>query len=88
MDSQFAVFAMVHPMLTFSQPVQAFQHPKFHEMIAVASRAQTGVKVAIPTMKTTHVQIINMFQDHLLDVKKHLNVSFISTSSECLTKVA
>jgi hypothetical protein len=38
------------------QPIQAFEHPKFKEMIDIASQATSGVK--IPGRKATHVEII------------------------------
>ncbi|KAF5309327.1 hypothetical protein D9758_019000 [Tetrapyrgos nigripes] len=46
---------VAHDWLTATdQPIWALQHPTFHEMIDVASRAPTGVKVKIPDRKVTH----------------------------------
>jgi hypothetical protein len=56
-----------------SQPIQALEHPKFKEMIDVASRATNGVK--IPGRKATRGEIKHMFKDHLTKLKARLNVS-------------
>ncbi|KAG6858405.1 hypothetical protein C0993_005810, partial [Termitomyces sp. T159_Od127] len=34
-----------HPILMTSQPIQALEHPKFREIIDVASHATDGVKI-------------------------------------------
>ena len=55
------------------QPIQALNHPKFHEMIDIASRATNGVK--IPGQKSTRAAIIQRFKDHLIKLWAQLNVS-------------
>jgi hypothetical protein len=55
-----------------SQPIQALEHPKFQEMIDVASRATNGVK--IPGRKATRGEIKRLFKDHLVRLKAQLNV--------------
>ena len=60
-------------MFFLLQPIQALNHPKFGEMIDLASWATSGVK--IPGRKSTWATIIQMFKDHLAKLKAHLNVS-------------
>ena len=60
-------------LMFFLQPIRALDHPKFHEMIDIASRATSGVK--IPGRKSTCAAIIQMFKDHLMKLKAQLNVS-------------
>jgi hypothetical protein len=55
-----------------AKPIQALEHPKFKEMIDVASRATKGVK--IPGRKATRAEIIRTFKDHLTKLKVKLNV--------------
>ena len=57
------------------QPIQALEHPKFKELIDVASRARNGVK--IPGRKGTQAEIIHMFKNHLMTLKAQLNVSVL-----------
>jgi hypothetical protein len=61
------------------QPLSAFEHPKFQEMIDMASRATKGVK--IPGRKATCAEIIRMFKDHLTKLKNKLNVCCCPDSS-------
>jgi hypothetical protein len=56
------------------QPIQAFKHPKFKEMIDIASRAPNGVK--LPGRKGMHASIKSLFMKHLANLKKQLNVSY------------
>ena len=55
------------------QPIQALEHPKFKELINVASCATNGIK--IPGQKATQGEIKCMFKDHLVRLKAQLNVS-------------
>ncbi|KZP31896.1 hypothetical protein FIBSPDRAFT_723521, partial [Athelia psychrophila] len=55
------------------QPIAALEHPKFKDMIDIASRATNGVK--IPNRKATRLAIIRMFKSQLSNLKKRLNVS-------------
>ncbi|KAF8950694.1 hypothetical protein BDZ97DRAFT_1687043 [Flammula alnicola] len=59
---------------TDQQPIQAFEHPTFKKMIAIASRATCGVK--IPTRKQIRKEIIQTFKDQMKALKERLNVSF------------
>jgi hypothetical protein len=54
------------------QPIQALEHPKFKELIDVASRATNGVN--IPGRKATRAEIMHMFKAHLTKLKAQLNV--------------
>jgi hypothetical protein len=60
------------PANTFLQPIQAFGHPKYKEMIDVASRATNGVK--IPSRKATRNEIVALFKKHLTNLKSRWNV--------------
>lgn len=57
----------------YEQPIAALEHPKFKDMIDIASRATNGVK--IPNRKATRLAIIRMFKSQLSNLKKRLNVS-------------
>lgn len=54
------------------QPFRAFQHPKYDEMIQVASRAKNGVK--IPPVKRVRKRVIERWISHLRGLRKRLNV--------------
>ena len=56
-----------HPLPLSSQPIQALEHPKFKELIDVASRAKSGV--SIPGRKVTWAEIMHMFKKHLTTLK-------------------
>lgn len=55
-----------------SQPIQALEHPKFKELIDVASRAKNGIN--IPGRKTTRAEIMRVFKNHLTTLKAQLNI--------------
>ena len=61
------------------KPIQAFEHPKFKEMIDVAARATNGVK--IPGRKATCAEIMHIFKNHLTKLKKTLNVRYFPLKS-------
>jgi hypothetical protein len=67
------IFEPVNILTLNVKPIQALEHPKFKEMIDVASRATKGVK--IPGRKATRAEIIHTFKDHLTKLKAKLNVS-------------
>ncbi|KAG1818931.1 hypothetical protein EV424DRAFT_1323542, partial [Suillus variegatus] len=67
--------AAIEWLVATDQPIQALEHPKFKEMIDVASRATQGVK--IPGRKATRAEIIRVFKNHLTKLKKKLNVCTI-----------
>ena len=66
------IFEPVNILNFDAKPIQALEHPKFKEMIDVASRATKGVK--IPGRKATRAEIIHTFKDHLTKLKAKLNV--------------
>ncbi|KAH9159939.1 hypothetical protein EDB89DRAFT_1857309, partial [Lactarius sanguifluus] len=59
-------------LVATDQPIQALDHPKFKEMINIASRATNGVK--IPSCKATRYEIKALFKRHLTSLKSRLNV--------------
>ncbi|KAG1877868.1 hypothetical protein DFJ58DRAFT_644237, partial [Suillus subalutaceus] len=63
--------AAIEWLVATDQPIQAFEHPKFKEMIDVAARATNGVK--IPGRKATRAEIMRMFKNHLTKLKEKLN---------------
>ncbi|KAG2048929.1 hypothetical protein BDR06DRAFT_894558, partial [Suillus hirtellus] len=67
--------AAIEWLVATDQPIQALEHPKFKEMIDVASRATQGVK--IPGRKATRAEIMHIFKNHLTKLKKKLNVCTI-----------
>ena len=56
------------------QPIQALEHPAFQKMVGIAARATNGI--IIPNRKATRQEIMNMFKNQLIHLKKRLNVSF------------
>ena len=60
-----------------SQPIQAFEHPKFRELIDVTSRAKHGV--SIPSRKSTRQQILHLFKGYLTRLRAELRVSITPT---------
>ncbi|KAF9034073.1 hypothetical protein BJ165DRAFT_1356689, partial [Panaeolus papilionaceus] len=56
-----------------NQPIQAFNHPSFQWMIAVAARATQGVN--LPSRKQTRAEIMRMFREHMKALGERLNVS-------------
>ncbi|KAF4615670.1 hypothetical protein D9613_012516 [Agrocybe pediades] len=57
-------------LLPRTMPMQALEHPKFKEMIVIASRATNGVKV--PTRKAARRHIMRLFQRNLDNLQKRL----------------
>ncbi|KAJ6616075.1 hypothetical protein B0H10DRAFT_1800191, partial [Mycena sp. CBHHK59/15] len=53
-------------------PIDALEHPKFVNMIDIASRAKDGVR--IPGKKATRDEIKDLFQQRMAALKKKLNV--------------
>ncbi|KAG1801824.1 hypothetical protein EV424DRAFT_1331604, partial [Suillus variegatus] len=64
--------AAIEWLIATDQPIQALEHPRFKEMVDVASRATQGVK--IPGRKATRAEIMRMFKSHLTKLRKKLNV--------------
>ncbi|KAI0282243.1 hypothetical protein BC826DRAFT_922011, partial [Russula brevipes] len=63
-------------LVATDQPIQAFEHPKFKELINITSRATRGV--VIPSRKSTHTKIMHMFKDHFMRLKAQLGVCMYS----------
>lgn len=63
--------AAIEWLVVTDQLIQALEHPKFKEMIDVASRATNRVK--IPGRKATQAEIMRMFKNHLTTLKSRLN---------------
>ena len=59
------------------KPIQAFQHPSFKAMIAVAARATHGV--TIPSLKVTRAYIISLFKKNVAKLWERLSVSYIQS---------
>ena len=74
---QSCVSSLIFSLIS-SQPIIALEHPKFKELIDVASRATNGVK--IPNRRRTRDEIIRLFKDHLTKLKAELNVNLFLTS--------
>ncbi|KAG1831125.1 hypothetical protein EV424DRAFT_1314869 [Suillus variegatus] len=71
--------AAIEWLVATDQPIQALEHPKFKEMINVASCAMQGVK--IPGRKATCAEIMWIFKTHLTRLKAKLNICTISFST-------
>jgi hypothetical protein len=69
---EFSLLPKLSSHYGFNQPIQAFEHPKFRNMIDIASRATNGV--AIPSRKTTREEIVDMFARRMDNLKAHLKV--------------
>ncbi|KAH9920979.1 hypothetical protein B0H21DRAFT_701867 [Amylocystis lapponica] len=67
--------ASIEWIVATDQPIQALEHPTFRKMIDIASRATEAIK--IPGRKRTRKEIIRMFQQQLLHLRKKLNVRLI-----------
>lgn len=57
----------------FDQLIQAFEHPKFCDMITLTSHAANSV--TIPSHKMTWEEILDMFARCMDDLKTHLKVT-------------
>lgn len=66
-----------------SQPIQAFEHPSFKNMINIAARATNGVK--IPDRRQTRQAIIDTFKRQLAALCDRLNVRKIPHYYHVLT---
>ncbi|KAJ3522295.1 hypothetical protein NMY22_g11953 [Coprinellus aureogranulatus] len=60
-------------LIRTNQPVSALEHPSFRNMISVASRCPTGVKIKVPGRKATKNHIMKLFDRSLRDLRKRLN---------------
>ncbi|KAJ3765465.1 hypothetical protein FB446DRAFT_767692 [Lentinula raphanica] len=64
--------AAIEWLVSTDQPIDALEHPSFHHMINIASRATAGVEV--PNRKATRTYIIARFKKNLSDLRGRLNV--------------
>ncbi|KAF8346629.1 hypothetical protein F5887DRAFT_883096, partial [Amanita rubescens] len=58
-------------LIETDQPLQAFEHPTYREMIEIAARAPRGVN--IPGRKRTRAVIIKTFKDQMKALGERLN---------------
>ncbi|KAG6892438.1 hypothetical protein C0992_000495 [Termitomyces sp. T32_za158] len=72
-------------LVATDQPIGALEHPKFHQMIDVASRAKNGV--TIPNRHQTREEIMNSFKKQMNHLRTRLNVSIIPSLSDYTTHV-
>ncbi|THU82731.1 hypothetical protein K435DRAFT_690978, partial [Dendrothele bispora CBS 962.96] len=56
-----------------NQPIEAVEHPKFQNMIQIASRATNGVN--IPSRKVTRQAIMDLFKKNIVELRRRLLVS-------------
>lgn len=68
--------AAIEWLIATDQPMQALEHPKFQEMIGIASQATNGVK--IPSRKLTRATIKQMFKDHLTGLRARLDSTTVT----------
>ena len=66
----------------FFKPIQAFEHPSFQKMMAIAARATQGLQ--FPSRKQTRNAIMKIFKDQMQALRDRLNVrSFFSNYTHC-----
>ncbi|KAF8179097.1 hypothetical protein K438DRAFT_1604216, partial [Mycena galopus ATCC 62051] len=65
--------AAIEWLVATDQPIDCLEHPKFRDMIDIASRAKDGV--LIPGRKSTREEIIDLFKRRMDQLKTKLNVS-------------
>ncbi|KAJ3769344.1 hypothetical protein FB446DRAFT_648840 [Lentinula raphanica] len=68
--------AAVEWLVRTDQPIDALEHPSFHHMVEITSRAPSA-GVEIPNQKATRAYIITQFKKSLTDLSERLNVHFI-----------
>ncbi|KAI0280549.1 hypothetical protein BC826DRAFT_924411, partial [Russula brevipes] len=64
--------AMIEWLVSTDQPIHALEHPSFHNMVHVAARATSGVK--IPSRHQTRRAVIETFKAQLIALRKKLTV--------------
>ncbi|KAG2049980.1 hypothetical protein BDR06DRAFT_892604, partial [Suillus hirtellus] len=74
--------AAIEWLVAIDQPIQALEHPKFQELIHVASHTTNGVR--IPGRKGTCAEIMRMFKNHLTRLRNTLNVSDVCFLTCCI----
>ncbi|KAJ6540238.1 hypothetical protein B0H10DRAFT_1719840, partial [Mycena sp. CBHHK59/15] len=68
--------AAIEWLVATDQPIDTLEHEKFQEMIDIASHAKDGVR--IPSRKSTHEEIIDLFKRCMEQLKAKLNVRVFS----------
>ncbi|KAF8174372.1 hypothetical protein BJ912DRAFT_858516, partial [Pholiota molesta] len=71
--------AAIQWLIETDQPLRAFEHEAFKNMIAIAARATKGVK--IPPRTATRDFIIKKFKEQMQALSARLNVSSFSLSA-------
>ena len=74
-----STLALTHA--SFWQPIQAFEHPAFKDMIDTAAQATRGVK--IPNRKATRAYIIKLFKQNLTKLRDRLKVHTLLFDHDC-----
>ncbi|KAF8868493.1 hypothetical protein BD779DRAFT_1460392, partial [Infundibulicybe gibba] len=64
--------AAIEWLIATDQPIQAFEHPKFKNMIDIVARATCGV--VLPNRKQAREDIIRLFKDQMKRLRERLNV--------------
>ncbi|KAF8869629.1 hypothetical protein BD779DRAFT_1430607, partial [Infundibulicybe gibba] len=64
--------AAVEWLIATDQPIQAFEHPKFKNMIDIIARANRGI--ILPNRKQAREDIIQLFKDQMKRLRERLNV--------------
>ncbi|KAH7903418.1 hypothetical protein BJ138DRAFT_1020674, partial [Hygrophoropsis aurantiaca] len=66
--------ASIQWLVDTDQPIAAFEHPSFKNMIDIAAHATNGVKIS--TRKQTRQAIIDTFKQQLTNIRNKLLVGF------------
>ncbi|KDQ11837.1 hypothetical protein BOTBODRAFT_113812, partial [Botryobasidium botryosum FD-172 SS1] len=69
--------AAIEWLTSTNQPLDAFDNPRFKTMIDIASRAKGEVE--LPACNAIRKEIIQLFNDHLAELRQRLNVRLSST---------
>ncbi|KAF9493695.1 hypothetical protein BDN71DRAFT_1394444, partial [Pleurotus eryngii] len=64
--------ASLHWLIQTNQPIQAFDHPAFQNMIKMAARATNGVK--LPNRNSTRSGLISIFMKEMSSLRNRLSV--------------
>ncbi|KAF8882548.1 hypothetical protein BD779DRAFT_1444683, partial [Infundibulicybe gibba] len=74
--------AAIEWLIATDQPIQAFEHPKFKNMIDVAASATNSV--TLPNRKQAREVIVELFKDQMRRLKDRLNVrGFDFSPADC-----
>ncbi|KAF5365840.1 hypothetical protein D9757_012805 [Collybiopsis confluens] len=75
--------AAVEWLVSTDQPIDAFEHPSFRNLIDVSSRATSGVE--IPNRKATRAYIIMRFKKNLADIQNDTVKGLVSSTCDAWT---